>query len=132
MRTRDQQYAESIFRQIRDDVESQPRSSQKKYGSMAHKLPVLVRKAGLTQALAFVESRCEVEHRLLLDHLAATLAETDRGALLNSSRTTGLSDYMHLTRKVLAALAWYKRFAQSVLKVESSDESDDDTEGGNA
>jgi CRISPR-associated protein Cmr5 len=133
MRTRDQQYAAAIFQQIEHDIEPQPRSHQKKYGSMAHKLPVLIRTAGLAQGLAFVESRGTEEHRLLLDHIAQVVGLTSRSELAERSRSTvELADYMLLTRKVLAALAWYKRFAQSVLKVESSDEGDEvDTAGGN-
>lgn len=131
MRTRDQQYAAAIFQQIDRDIEPQPRSHQKKYGSMAHKLPVLIRTAGLAQGLAFVESRGAEEHKLLLDHIAQVVGLTDRSKLAESCRTVELADYMHLTRKVLEALAWYKRFAQSVLKVESSDEDDEvDTAGG--
>lgn len=132
MRTRDQQYAAAIFQQIERDIEPQPRSYQKKYGSMAHKLPVLIRTGGLVQGLAFVESRGTEEHKLLLDHIAQVVGLTDRSKLAESCRRAELADYMHLTRKVLAVLAWYKRFAQSVLKVESSDEGDEvDTAGGN-
>jgi len=133
MRTRDRQYAAAIFQQIERDIEPQSRSHQKKYGSMAHKLPVLIRTAGLAQGLAFVESRGIEEHKLLLDHIAQVVGLTDRAKLAECSRTTvKLVDYMHLTRNVLKALTWYKRFAQSVLKVESSDEDDEvDTAGGN-
>jgi CRISPR-associated protein Cmr5 len=115
MQTRSQRYAAQIFAQVNGEVKMQSEAYQKKYGSMAHKLPVLIRTAGLAQALSFVESRGETEHKKLLNHLAAVTEESD---LAQRSRAiTDLNEYMRLTREVLSALLWYKRFAQSVLKI---------------
>lgn len=119
MLTRSQRYAAQIFEQ----VSQVPEAERQKYGSMAHKLPVLIRTAGLAQALAFVHSRGSDEQKKLLDHIAAVIDEPD---LLARSRTAELADYMRLTRDVLAALVWYKRFAQSVLGIEAGEE----VEGG--
>ena len=117
MLTRNQQYAAQIFEQ----VSQLPKNEHQKYGSMAHKLPILIRTAGLAQALEFVHSRGSDEQSKLLDHIAAVVNEPD---LLARSRTAELADYMHLTRKVLSALVWYKRFAQSVLGVEAGGEAE--------
>ena len=111
MLTRTQQYAAQIFEQVSHVTDAE----RQKYGSMAHKLPVLIRTAGLAQALAFVDSRGSDEQRQLLEHIAQVVSEED---LLRRSRESELADYMRLTRNVLAALVWYKRFAQSVLHVE--------------
>ncbi|MGB9179227.1 MAG: type III-B CRISPR module-associated protein Cmr5 [Pyrinomonadaceae bacterium] len=133
MLTREQEYAATIYDQVAGEIEPKPLLAQKKYGSMAHKLPVLIRVAGLAQALQFVESRGKGEQKLLLQHLALTLGfENDEGEnakeakakLLDESRTSQLGAYMRLTQQSLAALQWYKRFAQSVLKVEAGEESD--------
>lgn len=118
MHTRDQEYAAKIFTQVKNEVVSQGEAYQKKYGSMAHKLPVLIRMAGLAQALSFVEARGTDEHKKLLEHLAAVVEE---GNLAARSRTANLNDYTRLTHHVLSALLWYKRFAVSVLHVEASD-----------
>jgi CRISPR-associated protein Cmr5 len=130
MQTRDQRYAETIFNQ----VSALPESEHQKYGAMAHKLPILVRTAGLVQALAFVEARGDATQQQLLDHIAAVVLSTQvdgqpapngangRGALLEKSRTASLDEYMHLSRQVMTALLWYKRFAQSVLEVEQGTE----------
>lgn len=129
MLLRNQRYAAQIFEQ----VSQVPEAERQKYGSMAHKLPALIRTAGLAQSLAFADSRNITEHEKLLDHIAQVVGLTGRESLMRHSREARqLTEYMHLTRKVLSALTWYKRFAQSVLKVESSDKSDDDTEGENA
>jgi len=119
MHTRDQRYAARAMAQISQDIEHRSKSERDKYGSMAHKLPVLIRTSGLCQSLAFVQARGDDMHRTLLGHLAATLEEGTAENLLTLSRTESLGAYMGLTQRVLAALLWYKRFAQSVLDVEA-------------
>lgn len=115
VQTRNQRYAAQIFGQI----SRLPKAQHEKYGSMAHKLPVLVRTAGLAQALAFVESRGSDEQKRLLDHLAEVVGAGNQQTLVERSRKAELPEYMRLTRNALAALDWYKRFAQSVLGVEA-------------
>ena len=108
--TRTQRYAAMIFTK----VQAVPTGQRKNYAAMAQKLPVLIRSAGLAQALAFVESRGEDEDRLLLDHLADAIGMNTREQLLTQSRTASLTNYMRLTQQAMSALLWFKRFAQSV------------------
>ena len=117
MPTRDQEYAAQIFQQVQE-VASWEAKEKKKYGSMAHKLPVLIRSAGLVQALAFVAARGNSSQQRLLEHVAVVVGEGNAAQLLSRSRTADLAPYMALTQRVIAALLWYKRFAQSVLGVE--------------
>lgn len=120
MQTRSQKYAARIFRQIEALQSEHNPGDQKQYGSMAHKLPVLIRTAGLSQALGFVEARGNEMHLRLVRDLATTLG---RPSLSRDSRmATRLQEYMRMTQEALDALLWYKRFAQSVLKVDASDE----------
>lgn len=133
MQTRDQRIAtkvHSIVAQIAQDYPDTNDSYRKEYGSMAHKLPVLIRTAGLAQALTFVQARGEQPHQELLTHLAEVIDMQDGARLAERSRHAELHEYMYLTRQALAALLWYKRFAQSVLKVEAGDETP--SEGGSA
>jgi CRISPR-associated protein Cmr5 len=144
LHSRDQQYAAQVFRQV-EKLLGRNRKEQKQYGSMAHKLPVLIRSAGLAQALAFVAATVkrgrdenDVEgtkwtpQGQLLDDLAQMLELEGAEELLTQSRNVSLDEYMFLTQNALAALLWYKRYAQSVLDVEPSDETDDrDDEGNN-
>lgn len=95
----------------------------RKYGAMALKLPILVRTAGLCQALHFVQSRNDPSCTRFLDHLAKQLARVDptiedAASLCEYVRTADLKVYLHLTREATATLQWYARLAQSVLKVE--------------
>lgn len=123
LKTREQKYAESAFRQIEAEILPNT-NSHKKYGTMAHKLPILIRTAGLAQALQFVESRGSEEQKVLLKHIAATVGYSSKAELLSKSRSEGINGYIHLTEKTLGALLWYKRFAQSILNVEASDSDD--------
>ncbi len=125
MKTLEQEYAGMIYSQVekfgkRYPAEDSP--ERKSYGSMAHKLPILVLSAGLVQALAFVESRGKEQHKVLLEHLAKVTVDATVDVFLAQSREAALLDYIYLTRKTLLALKWYKRFAQSVLKIEPGEE----------
>jgi CRISPR-associated protein Cmr5 len=113
--TRNQEYAAKIFEQVMRVGEEQ----RGKYGSLAHRLPVLIRTAGLAQALAFVDARGDTAGKILLDDIAAILKLENKEKLLECSREAELPEYMRLTRYVLIAMTWYKRFAQSVLGVEA-------------
>jgi len=127
MQSREQKYAATIYAQVSQYPGRLPEESKerKRYGSMAHKLPILVRGAGLAQALAFVDSRQgsrREPYQKLLEHLAATVGEISSPELLAFSRNADLSEYMYLTERVMLALKWYKRFAESVLHVTAGDE----------
>ena len=125
MKTREQHYAAQTYNQVYE-VFAQDKPYRDAYGSMAHRLPVLVRQAGLVQALAFVEARGKDPHKQLLEHLAEVVLDGGtKNDLLTRSRNDAMMAYMHLTENVLAALAWYKRFAQSILDVDPTAEGDE-------
>ena len=128
MRTREQKYAAAIYDQVLP-LAGKPKAERRQYGSMAHKLPVLIRTAGLAQSLAFVAARGSRPQKLLLDHLATiVMPDRDGAALLDESRQAEFLDYLRLTQKVMAALVWYKRYAQSVLGVQQGDQEAEDGE----
>lgn len=102
----------------------------KKYGAMALKLPILVRTAGLCQALHFVASRPEPTCTRLLDHLARQLHRVDdritnAATLCERVRKADLQRYLHLTREATATLQWYARLAQSILKIDRTADIDE-------
>jgi len=114
MKTLDQEMAGKVYQRVKGR-ESTP--DAKKYGAMAHKLPILVRTAGLAEALAFVESRGNETHKEFLNDLAQVVMEKGGSAFAEKSREADMQEYMVLTRRTMLALKWFKRFAQSVLKV---------------
>jgi CRISPR-associated protein Cmr5 len=109
MLTREQEYAAKIYEQVKG-----VKDNRSEYRSMAEKLPVLIRTAGLAHALHFAHDRGEGAK--LIAHLAVVLK---RDNLLEASRKVELGEYMQLTQQALAALQWYKRFAQSLLSDEA-------------
>lgn len=114
MNTLDQDFAGKVYDIVAGYRQHADRT---KYGAMAQKLPILIRSAGLAQALAFVDSKGGINHQLLND-LAQVVAKTDKDDLLRMSRgVDSLQEYVFLTHKVQLALEWFYRFSQSVLDV---------------
>jgi CRISPR-associated protein Cmr5 len=100
---------------------------RKVYGSMAQKLPALIRSAGLCQALHFVKSRGKEPLDKLLDHLAEQLSRVDlsitnKDNLCSTARAAGLAHYVWLTREALASVSWYGRLARSEWGILPGDE----------
>jgi CRISPR-associated protein Cmr5 len=130
MQTRNQTLAVKVFQKIENlqrEFPDENSTERKKYGAMAHKLPVLIRTAGLAQALGFLDAKSNDKegkmNKQLLNDLASTLGKSST-QLLSQSRGENnqpLADYLRLTQETFAALLWYKRFAQSVLGVESGE-----------
>lgn len=128
MKTREQIYAAKIYEHVegikiesenlkeqlrRDEDNRQLKKQYKKslddnadYKNTAKNLPVLIRSAGLVQALYFAKTRNAGSEKLI-EHLADAIG--NRG-LLADSRTETINEYIHLTEKCLLALKWYKRF----------------------
>ena len=121
MQTRQQEYALKVFERVQG-VSNRGEEFRRKYGSMALKLPVLVQTAGLAQTLAFVQARGEAAHEQLLSDLAAVVMGEDADALVRRSREAEFREYMWLTDKVMTALIWFRRYAQSLLKVAPGEE----------
>ncbi len=128
MKTIEQQFAAAVYPRVKA-YESENDKAKKRYGVMAQKLPVLIRTAGLAQALAFVEAKAtgsnEKPYQQLLNDLATVLNFQDRDTLLTQSRESQLDGYVHLTRRALLALTWFKRFSQSILKVDPTADTGD-------
>lgn len=125
--TREQQYANAVFAQIKPLIKWE-KACRDAYGSLAHKLPVLIRTAGLAQSLAFVQARNKegTPQRQLLSDLEMVLRTTKvldtEDNLVKRSREAGFVEYLRLTEGALQALLWFKRFAQSELGVQSGAE----------
>ncbi len=124
--TRDQRYAAVIYGQV-NEVLGRDKHEQEDYGRLANHLPVLVKKAGLAQALSFAESRGDSGDKQLLNDLQVAINDISgrRIDLMERSRKAELSEYLWLTQQVMTALHWYKRFARSVLNVNQGDEGRD-------
>jgi CRISPR type III-B/RAMP module-associated protein Cmr5 len=130
MATRDQQRATLAWQHI-ETVKGLQRANQKRYGTVVHGLPALIRNAGLSQALHFVFSRNDNEAQRVLGHLAEQLAAIDpairnaqvkQDALLKAARESEVGHYLRLTQEALACITWYKRLVKGVLGVDASED----------
>ncbi len=101
--------------------------TRSRYGTLALKLPMLIRSAGLCQALHFIHARAEGNpekpEMRLLGHLAAQLYRvdhtiTDAEQLCARARSADMVAYLHLTREAIATAQWYARLSKSVLGVD--------------
>lgn len=126
MKTRAQQDMELAARLVQQ-VANFDKETKQIYGGLCHSFPVLVRTCGLCQAVAFSKAKAgdgkdsrEKAHDLLLQHVAKVLGV--QGDPLQVVRDASASDYMLYTRRILSAWVYFKRFAESILKVSSPDE----------
>lgn len=130
MRTRSQVYSEKVFDQISNIKNNNWSDKQKKqYGSLCHSFPVMVLQSGLSQAVAFVwikaKNTANSPHGVFLQNLAAlTRVEENSNPdrFQQAINRQPLNEYQRMTREILAASIWYKRFAESLLDVKAGDE----------
>lgn len=126
MKTRAQQDMELAAKLVQE-VTGHDKETQQIYGGLCHSFPVMVRTCGLCQAIAFSQAKAgggdgsrERAHRLILQHVQKVLEELGvQDDLLRALREASASDYMLYTRRVLSAWVYFKRFAESILKVSS-------------
>lgn len=103
MLTREQIYAKKAYEQV-ETVSSH--NCRADYKSAAKSLAVLIRTAGLVQAVHFSSTRNDGSKQLIED-LEANIG---CAGLLDEARNVEIGSYIRLTDKCLAALKWYKRF----------------------
>ena len=102
---------------------------KKRYATVIYQTIALVQNAGLVQTLEFINALSNATKKAAADrflgHLAAQLKRVDSritnaDTLRDRVRRANLRDYMHLTRETMATLVWYRRFVQSILKIDIS------------
>ena len=122
MHTIQQKYASTVYKKVNA---YEKKDDSDKYGAMALKLPILIHAAGLAQALAFVQSRDKKPFNALLEDLAQVVSSENAQTFVAKSREANLQEYIYLTKQTMTALDWFKRYAQSILKVETTDSAED-------
>jgi CRISPR-associated protein Cmr5 len=97
------------------------------YGGLCHNFPIMVRSLGLCQTLAYYESKSVGKDNKRTEAYSRKLADVHAVAAIGSDKVlstyaAGLPvlEYMQLTREILDAAIYFKRFAVSLLKVESA------------
>lgn len=126
-KTKAQKDMELALKLVNEVFDSSNKQTQKNYGGLCHSFPVMVRQCGLCQALAFSESKKNASgdsdlakaHELILKHAGKIIGQEN---ILQAVRDADTIRYILLTRRILSAWIYFKRFAVSILMVE---------EGGN-
>jgi len=110
--TRNQLYAERAYQYVC----GVRKEKQEEFKRFAMSFPALVHGCGLSQALAFAKSK---KHDDVLEGVVRIMEE-DRGKnvedLLKMSRTADLVSYLRLSRNVLNAAGWLKRYSEAVFE----------------
>lgn len=129
MRTRSQQYAAQVYEQL-NSLQQLQRKEQKKYGALCHRFPLIVRENGLAAAFGFLAAKAGTNpnspENLLLEHYRQILEFENSAAMQQKVVGAELPEYRRLTLQVLKLAEWFKRYAEGVLKVNSTGESTED------
>ena len=147
MQTRQQQDALRALKDTQEILEKEE-EFKKSYAIAVHRFPFLVRQNGLQQTLAFYAGKAHAKKQeneqdetntaegKFLDHILTSLnlSETGYVDILEALAKTDLQSYMRHTRRCLELALWYRRFVESVLKVDATGniapENDNNKEAG--
>ncbi len=108
-RTREQRMAETAFQCVEKRAAGKGNTE---YLSFANSFPTLVHSCGLVQAVAFAEAK---KNSAILEDIAEVL-QKPLDEITNQARSKPLSSYMLLSREVLSAAGWLKRYSQALIK----------------
>ncbi len=95
------------------------------YINITKQFPILVRQNGLQQALGFYAGKAAGEEncaeRIFLNHIAEVLETAGQAPETAILKEESLAKYMYYTRRCLEVMAWYRRFADSILDKDAHD-----------
>lgn len=116
---------------------------QKSYATAVHRFPFLIRQNGLQQTLAFYAGKAHAKKKeneqdggntaegQFLDQILKTLslyrADLKYVDVLGKLAKADLQSYMLHTRRCLEVAIWYRRFVESVLKIDATGTSTEQT-----
>ncbi|WP_339066377.1 type III-B CRISPR module-associated protein Cmr5 [Teredinibacter turnerae] len=117
--TRQQQFSQRAYQQVADRLQQE--KDIQEYKSFAKRFPTLIHTCGLAQSLSFAQAKGKDAY---LADLAAVANMTSEGsnAIDSQARTAGLAEYMRLTRLLLSAANWLKRFSEALIPDQAEDE----------
>ncbi len=93
-------------------------------------MPALILQNGLAQATGFLLAKGKDEHIALLDDLALVLRKIGESGCSNRNEmhetiiSADVTRTIQLTRRMLEASGWLKRYVQGVLKIDATGETD--------
>lgn len=100
------------------------------YGRLCHRFPMMVMQGGLLTATLFIHSKSTGKdararaHRAILEDLGRVMRLGDADVVATLTREQNALQLMAWTHEVLHTWAMMRRFAVSILKVDSGSEDD--------
>lgn len=99
---------------------------EKKYSSLARKLPSMITQSGLITTLAFLKSKEKKEEEasgILLNHLLKYFSEkfntkNDYDDVIRKLYNANITEYLYISQEMIAFSIWLKRIAEGELKHE--------------
>lgn len=122
MKSTQQHYAKTAYEGVMEAAKEGTSSAFAcQYGQLCHQFPSLVLTNGLRLAVAFFQAKGRKQgnknaYQLYLQHMGQAVGSgfpEDQNCIPGRN-----AEYLHLSRKVLSASVWFKRYAEAVLKVE--------------
>ena len=127
--TREQQLMNQAYLHV-TQVQSVAKIDDEKYGGLCHTFPVLLRTCGLCQTLAFLQAKGKPHHQQIVKNAEELLLKEQLlrpgKSILDAVRLMPMVEYVMATRLLLQGWIFYKRFAESVLKVKPGEGEDTD------
>ena len=106
LRTKEQKMAQAAF----GCVSKIAKSEFDEYNSFALSFPSLVHSCGLAQALAFAQAK---QKQGYIKDLETVLEGIEQSGICKLSREADLTNYTRMSRHVLMASTWIKRYCQA-------------------
>lgn len=95
--------------------------ARNEYRSLCRNLPVLLRRSGIAQSLTFLESRSGERGDRVLHDLASVYGIPAKQLVDRAVNIEKISEYLVMSRDLLAIAGWMRRFADAVLPSPSTD-----------
>jgi CRISPR-associated protein Cmr5 len=111
IQTRSQIRAQNAFNCV-----SSVQSKKGDYKRLSKKFPALVHTCGLTQAIAFVQGKEKEVGSKYLKDISVIISPENTINLADKSRNADLIEYQHMTRDVIDAATWLKRYSEALLE----------------
>lgn len=116
--TREQEFAQKAYTAV---VKHQGKE-ESQFRQAAVTFPSLLHNNGLCQAVSFYQlEKVKVRNQYLAD-LAFVLGYS-KDEFVEKSKNSSIEVYMHLTQLTMQAASWLKRYAQALLKDDTTDSS---------
>jgi len=110
--TRNQKRAQAAYNCVSKILKDNDKTN---YKNLAKKFPALVHTCGLTQAVAFVEAKEDQTGKKYLEHLSNIIDPIGCANLSEKSRKAPMVEYRHLSREVVEAATWLKRYSEALF-----------------